>query len=74
MKYSGKGHKDRKRHKKKIKKSGQVRLVCLSHEPQHLFYVKVSPRGLVNDDDGGDNKKLKMTLTPAKKMEKKVTV
>ena len=33
-KYSGKGHKDRNRHKNRIKRSGQARLVYVRHKPQ----------------------------------------
>ena len=40
-----KGHKDRSRHKNRIKRSGQARLVCLRQKPSHPHHVKVSPRG-----------------------------
>ena len=44
MKYSRKGHKDRKRHKNRIKRSGQARLVYVRHKPQHPHHVHVSPQ------------------------------
>ena len=46
MKYSWTGHKDRNRHKNRIKSSGQAWLVYVRHKPQHPHHVKVSPRGL----------------------------
>ena len=49
MKYSWKGHKDRNRHKNRIKRSGQTRLVCF-YKPQHPHHVKVSPRGRFKKD------------------------
>ena len=45
MKCSWKGHKDRDRHKNRIKRSGQARLVFVWHKPQHPHSVKVSPWG-----------------------------
>ena len=47
MKYSWKGHKDRNRHKNKIKRSEQARLVYVRHKLQHPQHVKLSPQGLL---------------------------
>ena len=48
MKYSWKGRKDRNRHKNRIKRSGQARLVYVRHKLYHPHHVKVSPRGLTD--------------------------
>ena len=42
MKYSWKGHKDRKRHKNRIKRSGQTRLVYVWHKVWHPHHAKVT--------------------------------
>ena len=46
MKYSWKGHGDRNRHKNRIKRSGQARLVYVRHKPYYPHHVKLSPLGL----------------------------
>ena len=47
-KYSWKGHKDRNRHKNRIRSRGQARLAYVEfwHKPQHLHRLKASLRGL----------------------------
>ena len=46
MKYSSKGHKDRNRHKNRIKRSRQARLVYVKrHKQEHPHHVKVSSWG-----------------------------
>ena len=49
MKNSWKDHKDRNRHKSRIKRSGQARLVYVKDKLQHPHHVKVSLRGLVQE-------------------------
>ena len=49
-KYSWKGHKDRNRHRNRIKRSGKARLVYVWHKPQHPHHVKVSAWGLLNNN------------------------
>ena len=46
MKYSWKGHKDRNRHKNRMKRSGQAGMIYVKR--QHPHHVKVSPRRLWN--------------------------
>ena len=47
MKYSLKGHKDRNRHKNRIKKNEWASSagLCQRHKPQHPHHVKLSPLG-----------------------------
>ena len=46
MKYSWNGHKDRNRHKNRIKKEWASSVgLCQKHKPQHPHHVKVSPWG-----------------------------
>ena len=45
-KYSWQGHKARNRHKNKIKRSRQGRLVYVRHKPWQPHHVKGNPRGL----------------------------
>ena len=44
MKYSWKGHKDRKRHKNRIKEWASLVGLRQKSKPQHPHHVKVSPR------------------------------
>ena len=46
MKYNEKDHKDRNRHKNRIKKERASSVgLCQTHKPQHPHHAKVSPWG-----------------------------
>ena len=45
MKYNRKGHKDRNRHKNRIERSGQARLVYVKTQTVTSHHEKVNPRG-----------------------------
>ena len=49
MKCNWKGHKDRNRHKNRIKRSDQARLVYVKHKPFHPHQVNVSSRGQIGE-------------------------
>ena len=69
MKYSWKGHKDRNRHKNRIKQRASSVGLCLWHKPQHPHCVKVSPRGqcgsLYLDKESGERERERERLIPS---------